>query len=85
MQRLLIMWKQNNDHLVRVFEFNSFAKAVEFINAIALLGIVTEHIPFWEDKLHIVIVKLKTKHDTDTISKKEKKIVDEVEEIYFHI
>jgi len=79
------MWKQNKDHLVRAFEFKSFAKAVEFIEAIALLSIEAEHIPFWEESLHMVIVRLKTTHNTETITEKEKKIVEEVEEIYFHI
>jgi pterin-4a-carbinolamine dehydratase len=84
MQRLLAMWKQNKHHLVRTFEFNSFSKAVEFINGIALLSIETVHVPFWEEKQHLVIVKINTKHDFETISEKEKKIVEEIEEIYFH-
>jgi len=79
------MWKQNKNHLVRVFEFNGFARAVEFMNGIALLSIESEHIPFWEEKLHLVIVKLKTSHSMENISDIEKKLVEEVEEIYFHI
>jgi pterin-4a-carbinolamine dehydratase len=79
------MWKQNNNHLVRVFEFNSFASAVEFISSIALLNIESEHMPFWEEKLHLVVVKLNTSHNMENISDIEKKIIEEVEEIYFHI
>jgi len=79
------MWKQNNHHLVHVFEFSSFAAAVEFINRIALLNIESAHLPFWEEKVHLVVVKLKTNHNMENISEIEKKIVEEVEEIYFHI
>lgn len=79
------MWKQNNHHLVRVFEFRSFAAAVEFINRVALLSIESVHLPFWEEKVHLVVVKLKTSHNMENISEIEKKIVEEVEEIYFHI
>lgn len=79
------MWKQNNHHLVRVFQFRSFAATVEFINRTALLSIESVHMPFWEEKIHMVVVKLKTNHNMENISEIEKKIVEEVEEIYFHI
>lgn len=79
------MWRQTKNHLVRSFEFNSFAKAVEFINAIGLLQAEAEHIPFWEEKLHMVIVRVSTSHDISTIDEKEKKIIGDIEEIYIHI
>lgn len=79
------MWKQNINQRIRAFEFRSFAKAVEFINATALLRISAEHIPFWEDSVHLVIVKLNKNRVADTISDNEKKLAEQLEEIYSNI
>ena len=85
MQRLLNMWKQNNNQLIRAFEFKSFAKAAEFVYASTLFSISAEHIPFWEDSVHLVIVKLNTNRVADTISDNEKKLAEQLEEIYSNI
>lgn len=79
------MWIKNNNYIVRAFEFKRYEKAVEFIYATSSLRISAEHIPFWEDSVHMVIIRLKTDKDTDKVFDKENLLTEKLEEIYSHI
>ncbi|HOY31574.1 MAG TPA: 4a-hydroxytetrahydrobiopterin dehydratase [Bacteroidales bacterium] len=79
------MWEYKRNHLIQTFEFNNFVKAVEFINTIALLKIVIQHIPFWEENRHLVTISIKTKNADGAISLDEKKLIEKIENIFSHI
>ena len=79
------MWLQNKGYLIKTFEFNNLASAADFAEAIAEPRILTFIKASLAEKKHFVTVKIKSRHHADTLSKKEKKILDEIEEIYFHL
>ncbi|HOV10727.1 MAG TPA: hypothetical protein PLL90_03070 [Bacteroidales bacterium] len=79
------MWLQNKGYLIKIFEFNNLASAADFAETIERSGILTTLKASLAEKKHFVTVKIKSRHNTDTLSKKEQKTLDEIEEIYFHI
>ncbi len=79
------MWLQNKGYLIKTFEFNNLASAADFAETVMKPKIIATLKASLAEKKHFVTVKIKSRHNADTLSKKEKKILDEIEEVYFHL
>lgn len=56
------MWKEENDQLVREFEFKNFSAAFAFMTRVAIEAEKMNHHPYWENVYNKVKIILST-HD----------------------
>lgn len=61
-----MMWKEDNNQLVRVFEFKNFVEAFGFMTQVAIIAEKMNHHPNWSNVYNTVEVKLCT-HDAGNI------------------
>jgi 4a-hydroxytetrahydrobiopterin dehydratase len=65
-------WKEQGGYLIRVFEFENFVKAVEFVNEIVPIAEEMEHHPDLEVfSYNKVMVKLTTHDEGNHITEKD--------------
>lgn len=63
-------WKEQNDFLVKTFEFANFQEAFGFMTRVAFLAEQSNHHPDWSNVYNKVTIKLRT-HDQNAITHKD--------------
>jgi 4a-hydroxytetrahydrobiopterin dehydratase len=77
-------WKKKENHLERVFEFDNFVQAVEFVNDIVPLAEKQGHHPDLEIFLYNKVrVKLTTHNEGSKITEKDIDLAKVINEISF--
>jgi 4a-hydroxytetrahydrobiopterin dehydratase len=75
-------WKEEESFLVKVFEFNNFVEAVDFVNKIVPLAEDMGHHPDLEIfSYKKVRVKLTTHDEGNKITEKDTELAEEIEKI----
>jgi 4a-hydroxytetrahydrobiopterin dehydratase len=75
-------WKEEESFLVKVFEFNNFVEAVDFVNKIVPLAEDMGHHPDLEIfSYKKVRVKLTTHDEENKITDKDTELAEEIEKI----
>ncbi len=73
------MWKEENNQLIRHFEFDNFVEAFSFMTKVALLAEKAEHHPTWENTFNKVTIKLSTHDKGDIVTEKDKKLAEQID------
>lgn len=60
------MWKEENNRLVRTFEFGDFIEAFGFMSKVAIVAEKMDHHPNWSNVYNKVTIELTT-HDAGNI------------------
>ncbi len=60
------MWKEENNKLVRTFEFKDFIEAFGFMSQVAIIAEKQNHHPNWSNVYNRVTIELTT-HDAGNI------------------
>lgn len=60
------MWKEENNKLVRTFEFENFVQAFGFMTKVAILAEKQNHHPTWSNTYNTVKIELST-HDAGNV------------------
>lgn len=66
------MWKEENNELVRKFEFENFVDAFGFMTKVAILAEKGNHHPWWSNVYNKVEIKLTTHDAGNKITKKDR-------------
>ncbi len=74
-------WKEENDTLVRTFEFKDFIEAWGFMNKVALLAEKMDHHPNWSNVYKTVEIKLNTHDAGDKVTEKDKKLAAAIDKL----
>jgi 4a-hydroxytetrahydrobiopterin dehydratase len=75
------MWKEENDHLARTFEFRDFKMAFSFMTRVAMLAEQMNHHPDMRNMYNKVEIRLYT-HDKDNqVSEKDLKLAAGIDEL----
>ncbi|MFA7628397.1 MAG: 4a-hydroxytetrahydrobiopterin dehydratase [Candidatus Dojkabacteria bacterium] len=75
-------WKEEESFLVKVFEFNNFVEAVDFVNKIVPLAEDMGHHPDLETfSYKKVRVKLTTHDEGNKITEKDTELAEKIEKI----
>lgn len=75
-------WEENENKLVRVFEFENFVKAIEFVDSIVPLAEELGHHPDVEIfSYNKVRVSLTTHDEGNTITQKDVQLAKEIDEL----
>lgn len=74
-------WKEENNQLIRHFQFNDFKEAFSFMTRVALLAEKAEHHPTWENTYNQVTIKLSTHDAGDVVTEKDRKLAAEIDKV----
>ena len=76
------MWKEKNNELQRTFVFDDFVQAFGFMTEIAFHAEKMNHHPWWANVWNTVEVHLTTHDAGNTITDKDKKFAQIIDDIY---
>lgn len=76
------MWKENNNKLETSLEFADFKQAFAFMTEVALHVESMNHHPEWDNVYNKVNITLTTHDEGNTITDKDRKLADKIEEAY---
>lgn len=75
------MWKEDNNELVRNFEFADFSEAFAFMARVALLAEQQQHHPWWSNVYNKVEIRLTTHDAGDTITEKDRNLAAAIDQL----
>lgn len=75
------MWKEENNQLIRHFEFENFVEAFSFMTRVAMTAESAEHHPTWENTFNKVTIKLSTHDDGDVVTDKDRNLAKEIDKL----
>jgi len=75
------MWKEENNELIRKFEFNNFIEAFAFMTKVAIIAEKADHHPWWSNVYNKVEIKLTTHDAGNTVTYKDKKLAMEIDSL----
>jgi 4a-hydroxytetrahydrobiopterin dehydratase len=67
-------WKEENNSLIKTFEFSSFEEAMQFMQNATPFISETDHHPTWSNTYNRVEVKLTTHDAGNKITEKDRKL-----------
>jgi 4a-hydroxytetrahydrobiopterin dehydratase len=75
-------WEEKNNYLERTFTFSSFASAFVFMTEVAALARQMEHYPWWENRLHVVVIRLASQGAQGCITERDRQMAQRIDELY---
>lgn len=68
------MWEEQNNQLVRRFEFKDFMEAFAFMTRVAILAEKHNHHPEWSNVYNKLEIRLSTHDAGDVVTDKDRKL-----------
>lgn len=65
------MWQEEDDKLIRTFEFKDFTEAFGFMTQVAIAAEKMNHHPFWSNVWNTVKIELTTHEADNTVTEKD--------------
>lgn len=75
------MWKEENNQLVRSFQFDDFKEAFAFMTKVAMLAEQQNHHPWWSNVYNQVEVRLNTHDAGDIVTEKDHKLAKAIDSL----
>ncbi|MFN8349149.1 MAG: 4a-hydroxytetrahydrobiopterin dehydratase [Spirosomataceae bacterium] len=76
------MWIEQNNKLVREYEFEDFKEAFAFMTQVAEKAEAMNHHPWWSNVYNKVRFELSTHDAGDVVTEKDEALADAIEAIY---
>lgn len=76
------MWLEQNNKLVREYEFEDFKEAFAFMTKVAEVAEQMNHHPWWSNVYNKVTFELSTHDAGDKITAKDEALANAIEEIF---
>jgi 4a-hydroxytetrahydrobiopterin dehydratase len=73
------MWKEENNQLIRSFEFKNFSEAFAFMTRVAIEAERLNHHPFWTNVYNKVEIRLSTHDAGDIVTEKDSKLAARID------
>ena len=74
-------WKEENQCLVREFQFTDFVQAFSFMTRVALVSEKMSHHPDWTNVYNKVTIRLNTHDAGNTITEKDRKLAAAIDKL----
>lgn len=75
-------WKEENNCLVKTFEFQTFENAIDFINRCSKFISEMDHHPTWKNIYNSVSVELTTHDQGNVVTEKDIELAKKMDEIF---
>ncbi len=76
------MWKEENNKLVRTFEFSNFIEAWAFMSKVAITAEKMNHHPNWTNVYNKVEISLSTHDEGDVVTEKDRKLAEAIDQLF---
>lgn len=76
------MWIEQNNKLVREYEFDNFQEAFAFMTQVAAVAEEMSHHPWWSNVYNKVRIELTTHDAGDIVTEKDEALADAIEAIF---
>lgn len=76
------MWIEQNNKLVREYEFEDFKEAFAFMTQVADVADKMNHHPWWSNEYNKVRFELSTHDAGNKVTEKDEALADAIEAIY---
>lgn len=73
------MWKEENNQLIRSFEFKNFSEAFAFMTRVAIEAERLNHHPFWTNVYNKVEIRLSTHDAGDIVTEKDRELAARID------
>ena len=77
----MAMWKEENNQLVRTFEFRDFVSAFSFMTRVAITAEKMDHHPDMQNVYNKVYLHLYSHDAGDTITERDRKLAEAIDEL----
>mgnify|MGYP001598703065 CR=1 FL=1 len=75
------MWKEQNNHLYKKFEFKDFSEAFAFMTRVALEAEKMDHHPLWTNVWNRVEIWLSTHSAGDIVTDKDYQLSQKIDQL----
>lgn len=75
-------WKEENDQLIRDFEFENFIDAWGFMSKVAILAEKANHHPEWTNVYNKVKITLTTHDAGNKVTEKDRKLAEKINSLF---
>ena len=76
------MWQEENNKLIKSFEFGNFLEAFAFMTKVAILAEKQNHHPFWTNVYNKVEIHLNTHDAGDIVTEKDHKLAKSIDALF---
>jgi 4a-hydroxytetrahydrobiopterin dehydratase len=76
------MWKEENNQLIRTFEFPDFINAFGFMTRVAMIAEKLNHHPDWKNVYNKVEIRLSTHDAGNIVTEKDRELVARIDEVH---
>ena len=76
-----MMWKEENNQLVRTFKFKDFVEAFGFMTQVAILAEKMDHHPNWSNVYNSVEIRLCTHDAGNTITDNDRNLAVAIDQL----
>ncbi|TVR41593.1 MAG: 4a-hydroxytetrahydrobiopterin dehydratase [Bacteroidia bacterium] len=76
------MWKEQNNQLIRKFEFNDFTEAFAFMTRVAFLAEKHNHHPEWTNVYNRVEIRLSTHDAGNVVTDKDRRLAEDIDRMF---
>ncbi len=77
----MLMWREDNNKLVREFSFKDFTEAFAFMVRVAFLAEKMGHHPNWSNAYNKVKIELSTHDAGDVVTEKDRQLAKKIDEL----
>ena len=77
----MTMWKEDNDQMVRTFEFSDFVSAFSFMTRVAIIAEKMDHHPDMRNVYNKVEIRLYSHDAGDKITNRDRKLAEAIDEL----
>ncbi len=75
------MWREENNTLIRKFEFSDFSEAFAFMTRVAILAEKHDHHPWWSNVWNKVEIRLNTHDVGNIVTEKDHKLAADIDKL----
>lgn len=75
------MWQEQDNKLVRDFEFADFSEAFAFMTRVALIAEKMDHHPWWSNVYNKVRIELNTHDAGNIVTDKDRKLAEKISKL----
>jgi 4a-hydroxytetrahydrobiopterin dehydratase len=77
----LMNWKEENNHLKKVFSFKDFSEAFAFMTRVALAAEKMDHHPTWTNTYNKVSIELSTHDAGNKLTDLDRKLAEAIDKL----
>jgi 4a-hydroxytetrahydrobiopterin dehydratase len=74
-------WTEQNNRLIKLFEFKDFIQAFEFMKQVATIADKMDHHPYWTNCYNNVYMELNTHSEGGIVTEKDRQLATAIDTI----